>query len=74
MEVVIDYDQLSGTQNETIIKELSVGGENVLGTFPFLSPYSMRPHGDSENGWTYPVQSIVLGSDRSRSRLRAVKC
>jgi len=33
MEVVIDYEQLSGTQNETIIKELSIAGDYVLETF-----------------------------------------
>jgi hypothetical protein len=50
MEFVIFYEQLSETQNETIIKELSIAGENVLETFQYLSPYDMRPHGDSENG------------------------
>jgi hypothetical protein len=46
----VDFEQLSGTQNETIIKELSIAGENVFETFQFLSPYPMRPRGDSENG------------------------
>jgi hypothetical protein len=32
MEVVIDYEQLSGTQNETIVKELSIAGEIVFET------------------------------------------
>ena len=50
MEDDIDYEQLSGTRNETIIKELFIAGENVLETFQFLSPYTMRPHGDTENG------------------------
>ena len=50
MEFVIDYEQISGTQNETIIKELSIVGDKVLETFQFLTPYAMRPHGDSENG------------------------
>jgi hypothetical protein len=50
MEVVIDYEQLSGSQNETIIKELSIAGDNVVENFQFLSPYAKRPHGDTENG------------------------
>ena len=50
MEAVIDYEQLSGPKNETIIKELSIAGDNVLEIFQFLSPYAMRPHGDIENG------------------------
>jgi len=50
MEVVIDYEQLSGTQNETIIKEMSIAGDNVLESFQFLSPKVMRPHGNTENG------------------------
>ena len=50
MEIVIDYEQLSGTQNETIVKELSIAGRNVLETFQFQSPYAKRPHGDRENG------------------------
>jgi len=47
MEVVIDYEQLSGTQNETTIKVLSIAGD-VLETLQFLTPYAMRPHGDTE--------------------------
>ena len=50
MEVAIDYEQLSGTQNETVIKELSIAGDNIFETFQFLSPYGMRLHGGSENG------------------------
>ena len=50
MEAVIDYEQLSGKQNESIIKEMSIAGENVIETFQFLSPYAMRLHGDTENG------------------------
>ena len=49
IEIIIDYEQLSGTQNETVIKELYIAGDNVLGFFQFLCPYGMRPHGDSEN-------------------------
>jgi len=50
IEIVIDYEQLRGTQNETVIKELYIAGDNILEIFQFLSPYVMRSHGDSENG------------------------
>ena len=67
MEAAIGYEQLSGTQNETIIKELSFAGENVLETFQFLIPYAMRPHGDTEKIqiWTIGIspKSIVLGPE-----------
>ena len=68
LEFVIDYEQLNGTQNVTIIKELSIAGESVLETFQFLSPYAMRPHRDTENGvkWT---MDFVFGPERIRGRL-----
>jgi len=50
MEAVVDFEQLCGTQNETIVKELCVAAHNVIETFQFQSPYAMRPHGNSENG------------------------
>jgi hypothetical protein len=50
MEVVVDYEYLTGTQNETIIMEMSIAGENVLETLHFQSPYAMRPQGDTEDG------------------------
>ena len=50
MVAVVDFEQLNGTRNETIVKELSIAGRNVLETFQFQCPYAMRPHGDSENG------------------------
>ena len=50
MDVVIYYEQLSGTHNESIIKDLSMAVVNVLETIEFLSPYVMRTHGDTENG------------------------
>jgi hypothetical protein len=49
MEAVADFAELCGTQNETVVKELSIGGHNFLETFQFQSPYGMRPHGNSEN-------------------------
>jgi hypothetical protein len=50
MEAVVEFEQLCGTQNETVVKELSIAGHSVLETFQFQSPYGMRPHGNSENG------------------------
>jgi len=44
-----DFEQLCGTQNETVVKELSIAGHNVLETFQFQSPYGMKPH-KCENG------------------------
>jgi hypothetical protein len=49
-EAVVDFEQLCGTQNETVVKELSISGHSVLENFQIQSPYEMRPHGDSENG------------------------
>ena len=50
MEAIVDFEQLRGTHNETVVKELSIAGRNVLETFQFLSPYAIRPHGHGENG------------------------
>ena len=50
MEAVVDFGQLCGTQKETVVKELSNAGHNVLETFQFQSPYGMRAHGTFENG------------------------
>jgi hypothetical protein len=38
MEVVIDYEYLSGKHVEEVIKGVSVASENVLKTFRFLPP------------------------------------
>jgi len=50
MEVVIDYEFLKGSQDEVVIKELSLAAKNVAYTLHFQSPYAMRPHGSAENG------------------------
>jgi hypothetical protein len=49
MEAVVDFEQLCRTQNETVVKELSIAGHNVLETFQFQSPYGTRAHGSCEN-------------------------
>ena len=36
MEVVIDYEYLSGAGGEEVLKEVSVAAENVIDTFRFL--------------------------------------
>ena len=33
MEAVVDFEQFCGTQNETVVKELSIACHNVLETF-----------------------------------------
>ena len=62
MEAVVDFEQLSGTQNETVLKELSIAGRNVLKTFQFQNPYAMRPHGESKRSimgrFTYPYNQL----------------
>ena len=32
MEAVVDFEQLCGTHNETVVKELSIAGRNILET------------------------------------------
>ena len=36
LEAVIEFEQISGTQNETIIKELFIAGKNVLEKFCYV--------------------------------------
>jgi len=43
MDVVIDYECLSGAHGEDVIKELSVASEKVLNTFRFLPPTPWTP-------------------------------
>ena len=50
MEVVTDYEFLKGSQDEKIIKDLSLTADNVIHTLHFQSPYAERPHGSAENG------------------------
>ena len=38
IEVVIDFEYLRGRQNEIVVKEVSVAGENVSDSFRFESP------------------------------------
>jgi hypothetical protein len=50
MDVVIDYEVLYGSDNEPIVKELSIAADGVINTFLFRSPYHMPAHGDTLNG------------------------
>jgi len=50
MEVVIDYEYLTGARGETVLKEVSVAAENFIDTFRFLPPYSMNPHSSPTSG------------------------
>ena len=54
MEVVIDFECLRGRQNEIVVKQVSVAGENVSDSFRFESPYHMAPNCSDVNGlnWT----------------------
>jgi len=50
---VIDYEALRGRQNEEVVKEVSVAGENVIETFHFKPPYTMTAHGSDKNGLSW---------------------
>ena len=59
MEVVIDYEYLSGAHGEAVLEEVSVAAENVIDTFrfyPLLHETPQFPYVRSELGrWTYPL-------------------
>ena len=50
MEVLIDYEYLTGAKVETVVKEISVAAKDFLHTFHFRNPYPMNPQGSEENG------------------------
>ena len=50
MEFVMDFDYLRGRQNEIIVNEAAVAGENVSALFRLEPPYYMAHHGAVENG------------------------
>jgi hypothetical protein len=49
-ELVIDYEFLKGLNDEIVVKEVGLAGDNVLQTFHFKSLYKMASHGDVVNG------------------------
>jgi len=62
MEVVIDYEYLTGARGETVLKEVSVAAENVIDTFRFLPPYSMNPHSSPTSGLSWEDGLIPYSS------------
>jgi hypothetical protein len=64
MEVVMDYEYLTGARGEEVPKEVSVASENVIDTFRFLTPYSMNPHSSESSSLSWddgfiPYSSII---------------
>jgi hypothetical protein len=59
---VIDYEVLRGRQNDEVVKEVSVAGENVIETFHFKSPYPMTAHGSDENGLSWADANSTMTS------------
>ena len=53
MDFVTHYEYLTGTQNETVIKDLFIADENGMEIFQIRSPYALRRHGDLENGMNW---------------------
>jgi len=62
MEVVIDYEYLSGAHGEDVIKELSVASKDVQETFCFLPPYRMDHRSSEQNGICCDDGSIAYSS------------
>ena len=50
MEVVIGYEALKGSYNETVIKEIALVADGVIRTLHFQAPYDIQSHGSTENG------------------------
>ena len=59
MEVVIDFEFMWGRQNEIVVKEASVAGENVDESFRFEPPYYMAPLGSVENGLNWDDGNVA---------------
>jgi hypothetical protein len=49
VELVIDYENLKGTNDEVVMKVVGLVAD-IVQTFHFKSPYKMASHGDVENG------------------------
>jgi hypothetical protein len=62
MEVVIDYEYLTGARGEDVPKDVPVASENVIDTFRFLLPYSMNPHSSERSGLTWDEEIISYSS------------
>ena len=57
--VIIDFEYLRGRQNEMVVKEAAVAGENVSESFRFEPPYYMAPHGSVENGLNWDDGNVA---------------
>jgi hypothetical protein len=62
MEVVIDYEYLTGARGEEVHNEVSVASENVIDTFQFLPLYSMNPHSSERSGLSWDDGIIPYSS------------
>jgi hypothetical protein len=73
MEVVVDFEYLTGRQNE-IFKEMSVAAKKVSDSFRFKIPCIMMSHGSQENGliWEdgHSIPRIVHYRERGGCRIR----
>jgi len=47
VESFFDHEFLKGSQNEVIVKEISIVAKNVLHTFHFRITYAMHPQGSA---------------------------
>ena len=56
--VVLDFEFLRGRQNEMVVKEAAVAGDNVSDSFRFEPPYYMAPHGSVERGLNWDDGNI----------------
>ena len=54
----MEFEQLIGTQNETVVKKLSIAGGNVFETFQFQSPFAMRRNDDIEIGLNWEDEHL----------------
>jgi len=64
MGVVIDYEALKGSENETVIKEMSLVADGVIRTLLFQAPYDMQPHVSAENGLNWDDGHILIISNK----------
>jgi hypothetical protein len=74
MNVVIDYEVLYGSGNESVVKELSVDADGVINTFLFRSPYhvSSRRHRKWSyvGRWIYKLRKFTDGRNGGGGKLR----
>jgi hypothetical protein len=70
MEVVIDYEALKSSHNETLFKELALVADGVIRIRHFQAPYDMQPHGSAEYGLNWDmVTSCIISYRRPSPKL-----